>query len=419
MVERFARRIPEPTVVRLPIYQRALLELSAGGTTTVSSAELADAAGVNAAKVRKDLSHLGTYGTPGTGYDVNYLLGQVRRELGLDREWRVVIVGMGNLGHALAHSQRFSTQNFRTVALFDVDPSKVGGDVDGMPIRHLSELAELPTIVDPSHAIGVIACPASAAQDVCNRLVQAGVGAILNFAPTVLNVSPTVLLRQVDFAVELQALAFYVVHPEAVAASEESSSQSCDKRQALTRLRIATRGSELALAQTDLVAAGIKALDQTGSLTVEIVVVETAGDRQLDRPIGAIGGQGVFVKEVERAVLDRRADIAVHSAKDLPSITGSDELQIAAVPRRGDPRDALVGRPLSELGPGAHVATGAPRRRAQLSWLRPDLRFEELRGNIATRLARFPRRGRSSWPTRRSSVLGWGVLQRRCSRFRR
>jgi redox-sensing transcriptional repressor len=218
MVERFARRIPEPTVVRLPLYQRALLELSAGGTPTVSSAELADAAGVNAAKVRKDLSHLGTYGTPGTGYDVNYLLGQVRHELGLDREWEVVIVGMGNLGHALAHSQRFSTQNFRTVALFDVDPTKIGEDVDGLAIRHLSELS---SIGDASHAIGVIACPASTAQDVCNRLVEAGVGAILNFAPTILNVVAPVLLRQVDFAVELQALAFYVVHPEAVPASEE------------------------------------------------------------------------------------------------------------------------------------------------------------------------------------------------------
>jgi redox-sensing transcriptional repressor len=218
MIERFARRIPEPTVVRLPLYQRALLELSASGTTTVSSAELADAAGVNAAKVRKDLSHLGTYGTPGTGYDVNYLLSQVRHELGLDREWQVVIVGMGNLGHALAHSQRFSTQNFRTVALFDVDAARVGEQVDGLAIRHLSELS---SIEDTSQVIGVIACPASAAQDVCNRLVEVGVGAILNFSPAVLTAAPPVLLRRVDFAVELQALAFYVVHPEAVAGPEE------------------------------------------------------------------------------------------------------------------------------------------------------------------------------------------------------
>jgi len=220
MAERFARRIPEPTVVRLPLYQRALFELSADGIPTVSSAELADAAGVNAAKVRKDLSHLGTYGTPGTGYDVNFLLGQIRHELGLDREWEVAIVGMGNLGHALAHSQRFSTQNFRTVALFDVDAAKIGEDVAGLPVRHILELPE--AITDASRVIGVIACPASAAQDVCNRLVAAGIGAILNFAPTVLTVAQTVLLRQVDFSVELQALAFYIVHPEAIAGSEES-----------------------------------------------------------------------------------------------------------------------------------------------------------------------------------------------------
>ena len=162
MADRFARRIPEPTVVRLPVYQRALLELSAIGVTTISSAELADAAGVNAAKVRKDLSHLGTYGTPGTGYDVDFLLGQIRRELGLDREWQVVIAGMGNLGHALARSQGFSTQNFRAVALLDVDPTKIGEVVAGLPIRHLSELPHI--AAGTALSIGVIASPASAAQ---------------------------------------------------------------------------------------------------------------------------------------------------------------------------------------------------------------------------------------------------------------
>jgi redox-sensing transcriptional repressor len=221
MAERFARRIPEPTVVRLPLYQRVLLELSADGIPTVSSAELANAAGVNAAKVRKDLSHLGTYGTPGTGYDVNFLLSQVRHELGLDQEWQVVIVGIGNLGHALAHSQRFSTQNFRTIALFDIDPSKIGDVVDGMQVRHISELSEV--VEDASRTIGVIACPASAAQDACSRLVGSGIGAILNFSPAILTVAQPVLLRQVDFSVELQTLAFYIVHPEATTAPQEAS----------------------------------------------------------------------------------------------------------------------------------------------------------------------------------------------------
>ena len=211
MADRFPRRIPEPTVVRLPVYQRALLELSAIGVTTVSSAELADAAGVNAAKVRKDLSHLGTYGTPGTGYDVDFLLGQIRRELGLDREWQVVIAGMGNLGHALARSQGFSSQNFRAVGLLDVDP-----DEDRRNGRRPADPASLGPGGDrrqhKSPAIGVIASPASAAQDVCDRLVAAGIGAILNFAPAILTVPPPVLLRQVDFSVELQVLAFYVAH---------------------------------------------------------------------------------------------------------------------------------------------------------------------------------------------------------------
>jgi len=222
MADRFVRRIPEPTVVRLPVYQRALLALSGAGVHTVSSAELAEATGVNAAKVRKDLSHLGTYGTPGTGYDVNFLLGQVRRELGLDREWEVVIVGMGNLGRALARSQRFSTQNFRAVALFDVDPDKIGEEIAGLPIRHLSELAAV--VAGISRSIGVIATPAAAAQGVCSRLVSAGVGAILNFAPAILTVPHAVQLRQVDFSVELQVLAFYVAHPEVTAETEDASS---------------------------------------------------------------------------------------------------------------------------------------------------------------------------------------------------
>jgi len=222
MADRFVRRIPEPTVVRLPVYQRALLALSTGGVSTVSSAELAAAAGVNAAKVRKDLSHLGTYGTPGTGYDVNFLLGQVRRELGLDREWQVVIVGMGSLGHALARSQRFSTQNFRAIALFDIDPVRIGEEVEGLPVRHVSELSAV--LAGNSRSIGVIACPASSAQEVCDRLVDAGVGAILNFAPAVLTVTQSVQLRQVDFSVELQVLAFYVVHPEAAVGTEDAFS---------------------------------------------------------------------------------------------------------------------------------------------------------------------------------------------------
>ena len=149
------------------------------------------------------------------------------------------------------------------------------------------------------------------------------------------------------------------------------------------RLRAATRGSALARWQTDHV------IELLGG-DIEVIVVETEGDRRTDVPIEAIGGRGVFVKEVQAAVLDGRADIAVHSAKDLPS---SPELQpggllLASVPERGDPRDALVGRALDDIPVGGLVGTGSVRRRSQLSGLRPDLTFAGLRGNIDTRLAK-------------------------------
>jgi hydroxymethylbilane synthase len=149
-------------------------------------------------------------------------------------------------------------------------------------------------------------------------------------------------------------------------------------------LRAATRGSELARWQANHVA---ELLADAGGPPVEAVIVSTAGDRRADTPIHQMGGKGVFVKEVQNAVLDGRADIAVHSAKDLPAETPAG-LVIAAVPCRADPRDALVGRRLADLAPGAVVATGSVRRRVQLAWHRPDLTFAELRGNISTRLAK-------------------------------
>ena len=152
-------------------------------------------------------------------------------------------------------------------------------------------------------------------------------------------------------------------------------------------LRAATRGSPLARWQVDHVASLLAAVDP--DITVEPVIVQTEGDRRLDAPLWELGGKGVFVKEVQAAVLDGRADIAVHSAKDLPSVT-VDGLVIAAVPERGEARDALVGSTLADLPTGGLVATGSVRRRAQLAWLRPDLTFTGLRGNIATRLAKAP-----------------------------
>jgi hydroxymethylbilane synthase len=153
-------------------------------------------------------------------------------------------------------------------------------------------------------------------------------------------------------------------------------------------VRIATRGSALARWQALRVADLLRALH--AELRVELVVVETSGDRRLDVPVWELGGQGVFVKEVQAAVLDGRADLAVHSAKDLPSVTAPG-LLLACVPEREDPSDALVGSTLADMPTGALVATGSVRRRAQLAWLRPDLTFTGLRGNIATRLAQAHR----------------------------
>ena len=137
------RSIPEATVGRLPVYLRALTELAAEGVATVSSTALAAGAGVNPAKVRKDLSHLGSYGTRGIGYDGAYLLHQVRRELGLTQDWPVAIVGVGNLGHALANYRGFAERGFRPVALLDADPARVGEVVQGLRVRDVRDLADV------------------------------------------------------------------------------------------------------------------------------------------------------------------------------------------------------------------------------------------------------------------------------------
>lgn len=198
------RRVPEATVARLPVYLRALGEAEAG---TVSSDELAARAGVNAAQVRKDLSYLGSYGTRGVGYDVRYLLKQINRRLGLDAERRVAIVGLGNLGRALASYGGFPARGFSVVAAFDADPSKVGMTVGSATVVPSSTMVEV--IREKGVDIAVITTPASAAQGVADTLVEAGVASILNFAPTTVVVPERVALRQVDLGVELQILSYY------------------------------------------------------------------------------------------------------------------------------------------------------------------------------------------------------------------
>lgn len=203
-----ARRIPEATVQRLPVYLRSLVQLAEErSTATISSEQLAEMAGVNAAKVRKDLSYLGSYGTRGVGYDVEYLLFEMSRALGLTHDWPVVIVGMGNLGQALANYGGFGDRGFPVAALVDADRAKVGQDVGGIPIRHIDDLPEI--VVSQAISIGIIATPAAVAQEVADRLVAAGVASVLNFAPAVIAVPAEVSLRKVDLAVELQILSFY------------------------------------------------------------------------------------------------------------------------------------------------------------------------------------------------------------------
>jgi len=209
------RAIPEATVGRLPRYLRALAGLAAEGTVTASSEELAAAAGVTSAKVRKDLSHLGSYGTRGVGYDVAYLIHQIRRELGLTQDWGIAIVGIGNLGHALANYKGFAARGFRVAALLDVDPAKIGERVGEREIVHIDRLPVL--VRDHGIAIGVIATPAEAVQAAGDRLVDAGIRSILNFAPAPLSVPPGVSVRSVDLAVELQILAYYEQRKAALA----------------------------------------------------------------------------------------------------------------------------------------------------------------------------------------------------------
>jgi redox-sensing transcriptional repressor len=191
----------------LAVYLRALDEAARDRTHTISSEVLASRAGVNAPQVRKDLSHLGSYGTRGVGYDVAYLLRQINRQLGLEGDRRVAIFGAGNLGQALASYGGFPARGFHVVAAFDVDPSKVGSRLGATIVQATAGMVE--AIREKGVAIAIIATPASAAQGVADAAVAAGVGSILNFAPTTVTVPPHVALRQVDLGVELQILSFY------------------------------------------------------------------------------------------------------------------------------------------------------------------------------------------------------------------
>lgn len=202
-----ARTVPEATVARLATYLRVLGELGDGTVATISSEELAVAAGVNSAKLRKDLSYLGSYGIRGVGYDVSTLSDEIARTLGISVHRSVALIGVGNLGQALAGYGGFVSRGFRIAALLDASPELIGRTVRGLVVRDIADLAEV--VAEQQITIAVLATPAEVAQQVCDRVVAAGVTSILNFAPVVLCVPPHVDLRKVDLAAELQILSFH------------------------------------------------------------------------------------------------------------------------------------------------------------------------------------------------------------------
>ncbi|GAA3155875.1 redox-sensing transcriptional repressor Rex [Blastococcus jejuensis] len=206
MIQPRPRTIPEATVARLAVYLRVLTTLADGGRGTVASGELAEAAGVNPAGLRKDLSHLGPCGVRGVGYEVRTLRDRIARVLGVERSRACVLVGIGNLGSALADYAGFGTRGFEFVGLFDAAPARVGQHIGGLTVRPLADLEDV--VAATRASIGVITTPAEVAQSICDRLAAAGVRSILNFAPVTLAAPPGVDVRKVDLSVELQVLAF-------------------------------------------------------------------------------------------------------------------------------------------------------------------------------------------------------------------
>lgn len=202
------RNIPEPTIARLPRYLRTFVEFAHDHGSVISSKELAAASGINPAQVRKDLAYFGQFGQRGIGYDVKTLDTKMREILGLHKVWRIALVGAGNLGTALLQYGGFSKAGFRIEAAFDVDPSKVGWELEGVRIWATPAIRQV--VREKKIEIGVLAVPASQAQRVADDLVDAGIRAILNFAPCVLTVPKSVLVRGVDLASELEHLTYFL-----------------------------------------------------------------------------------------------------------------------------------------------------------------------------------------------------------------
>lgn len=204
--------VPTATISRLVTYLRTLTQLEQRGVSTTSSEDLAKEAQVSAFQIRKDLAYFGRFGTRGEGYTVPTLRREIERILGLTRQWRVAIVGMGRLGEAIANYPNFRDYHFELKVLVDVDRAKVGQRVAGLEIRHPNELSRL--VLEQGIDIGFITVPPQAAQDAANALVEAGIKGILNFAPTVIEVPREVHVEPVDFLAGLKRLSFYIVNPQ-------------------------------------------------------------------------------------------------------------------------------------------------------------------------------------------------------------
>lgn len=201
-------KIPEATIIRLSVYSRHLTDVDRKGIITTSSGDIAEGVGVSPAQVRKDLAYFGEFGTRGVGYNVKDLRQHILRILGLSVDWSVALVGAGHLGLALSSYKGFRERGFIITSIFDSDPAKIGtkiGDVEVLPIEKLEEVTK------QNHTqIGIVAVPSAFAQEIADKLIKAGVQAILNFAPVVLNVPPEIELRNVDLAVNLEVLTFNV-----------------------------------------------------------------------------------------------------------------------------------------------------------------------------------------------------------------
>jgi redox-sensing transcriptional repressor len=207
------RDIPDIVVGRLPIYLRALSRMAQEGHTITSSKELGDKLGISSAQIRKDLSHFGEFGKQGTGYQISFLIEQLQRILKVNAEWEVALVGVGDLGHALAHYNGFANRGFRIVAIFDADPAKIGMMVGDLTVLDVNRLSD--EIRERKLKVAMLAVPADKAQAVADKLVEAGINGILNYAPINISTPKTVRVQYIDPVIHLQRMTFYLEGGEA------------------------------------------------------------------------------------------------------------------------------------------------------------------------------------------------------------